>query len=141
MVYFEIQSLRVQPFMMLSKCCFCFALRNGCIALGILGLITFVHSMVVNGSTAWPYVVAYGILLYGSCKKSQTAVLLYLIFDQLTIISMFTIVIRQCFFIAESHGNTPIGEIRIFVVLTIQLVANAYFWVCVFSFYKQLLKK
>ena len=141
MSYFEISEFESSTVQDAVKMLLLFPLRNGRIALGILGLITFVHSMVVNGPTAWPYIVAYGILLYGSCKKSQTAVLLYLIFDQLTIISMFTIVIRQCFFIAESHGNTPIGEIRIFVVLTIQLVANAYFWVCVFSFYKQLLTK
>ena len=147
---------------MIKKCCCCVPLRSGSIVLSVLGLMGGV-GMMLRGFSDWSNVVsgilhilAYATLMYGCLKNHPTAVLVYLVLDALSIIVTIVIAIlciaavpfmfpdladtcvqlkyttEECDVFKE---YAPGFAASIFVGIAI---LNTYFWVCVFSFYKEL---
>ena len=152
---------------MLSKCCCCIPLRTGSIVLAILGLLgggaIFAQFFAQSGGF-WVYIVegifylfAYGALLFGAIKYNEKAVLINLACTALLILLgiVFAIILLvsiekflpkfayECTGIDLKQGITcddqklatagmPAG------ILIGSSLLNGYFWVCNYSFYKQL---
>ena len=147
---------------MLAKCCCCVPLRTGSIVLSVLGLMGGV-GMMLRGFSDWSNVVsgiltilAYASLMYGCLKNHPTAVLVYLVVDALAIIFtmfiailsiaavtlMFPDITDECAkarYTTEQCDNLKAATIGFAASLFFGItILNAYFWVCVFSFYKEL---
>ena len=147
---------------MLAKCCCCVPLRTGSIVLSVLGLMGGV-GMMLRGLSDWSNVVsgiltilAYAILMYGCLKNHPTAVLVYLVLDALAIILMIFIAIlsiaaatfmfpdlpdqcEQLNYTTEQCDNLKIAAIGFAASLFVGIaILYTYFWVCVYSFYKEL---
>ena len=147
---------------MLTKCCCCVPLRSGSIVLSVLGLMGGV-GMMLRGFSDWSNVVsgilhilAYATLMYGCLKNHPTAVLVYLVLDALSIIFMIFIGILciaavpfmfpdlpdacvQLKYTTEQCDNLKAATIGFAASLFVGIaILNTYFWVCVFSFYKEL---
>ena len=151
---------------MLSKCCCCVPLRTGSIILAILGLLggigTFATSKGFWGSyiLGVVYLVAYGALLFGAIKNNDKAVLINLVFTG--IIMVLTVILgiiviasigifapglenncaaiaswlRQNQITCDQFKGTTIG--RAAGIFFVSALINGYFWLCNYSFYKEL---
>jgi len=135
-----------------QKCCCCVDLRTGAIVMAVLEIIGGL-GMFGLGSE-WEYIlnalVAIGTgvcLLFGAIKYDQTATLVYLILQMISIVLIC--VISALLFIAanasvsESSGLVPIDAAlwpfnAVAFVCCIVASIYIYFWVCAFSFYKGL---
>ena len=147
---------------MLTKCCCCVPLRTGSIVLSVLGLIGGV-GMMLRDFSDWSNVVsgiltilAYATLMYGCLKNHPTAVLVYLVLDAFSIILAIFIAIfciaavtfmfpqitdecAQARYTTEQCDSLKAATIVSVASLFVGIaILNAYFWVCVFSFYKEL---
>ena len=153
---------------MLSKCCCCISLRTGSLIiaiLGILGGIIFLgHSMTFHGFLIL-VVPVYGFLLYGAIERNEYAVLVWLLFNGVAIvlkIILGIIVIVGIIFIAnidncsavleesksiglcfqiQNAMEHPVGLAIIVGIFIFGILLNIYFWICVYSFYKELKKE
>jgi len=151
---------------MLSKCCCCIPLRTGSLILAILGILGGI-GMFAQSRGQWAsivqgifYLLAYGSLLFGALKYNEKAVLISLVLTALSIALGIVITIIS---IANIESIVPqfanncasiIDELhRIgltcdqFKSTTIGITAgtfiaasllNVYFWICNYSFYKDL---
>ena len=136
---------------MLSKCCCCVELRTGSIVLGILGILGGVGQFaqglfwgnILNGIF---YLIAYGALLFGAIKYNPVAVLVNLI---CTIIIIVLGIILGIWILAaggiagsECRGQGCAEATGVVIAggvgCLIGAALNAYFWVCNYSFYKEL---
>ena len=147
---------------MLTKCCCCIPLRTGSIVLSVLGLMGGV-GMMLRDFSDWSNVVsgiltilAYATLMYGCLKNHPTAVLVYLVLDALAIIFsifiailsiaavtfMFPYIADECakaMYTTEECDNLKAATIGFAASLYVGIaILNSYFWICVFSFYKEL---
>ena len=129
---------------MLSKCCCCVELRTGSLVLGVLGLLGGVGQFA-QGSF-WGnfllgifYLIAYGALLFGAIKYNPVAVLVNLI---CTIIIMVLGVIVAIILLVGSTQFTDSNQsgavLSVGIGYLLGVALNAYFWVCNYSFYKEL---
>ena len=151
---------------MLSKCCCCIPLRTGSLILAILGILGGI-GMFAQSRGEWAsiiqgvfYLLAYGSLLYGALKYNEKAVLMSLACTALCIVLGIVICIIA---IANIETITPqlanncaaiIDELKKLDITcdamksyTIGVTAgafiigsllNVYFWICNYSFYKEL---
>ena len=151
---------------MLSKCCCCVPLRTGSIILAILGILGGIFAFAISRGQ-WSsivegifYLLSYGFLLFGAIKYNEKAVLVCLVLSAASIILgvVFCIIaIANIEMIAPKLANdcaAMIDELNKlgmtcdqFKSTTIGIVAgtfigsslvSAYFWICNYSFYKQL---
>ena len=153
---------------MLSKCCCCVPLRTGSIVLGVLGLLGgFGNFLQAGGSWAYIilgifYLIAYGALLFGAIKYNDKAVLVNLVVTAIIIVLgvVFAIIIlvdievvvpefaNNCAFFAEELGQAITVETcdqlkaltggGTAAVYFFAALLNSYFWVCNYSFFKEL---
>ena len=150
---------------MLSKCCCCIPLRTGSLILAILGILCGIGT-VAQYREQWGgiiqgifYLLAYGSLLYGALKYNEKAVLTSLVITGLSIalgIIICIIAIANIETFNPQLANNCAGLIvdgRMYVncddvksaaigltagVFIIGSILNAYFWICNYSFYKEL---
>merc|ERR1712136_352161 len=145
---------------MLSVCCFCVPLRNGSITLAVLGVLAGLGSF---GQGYWPSIVcgiislAYGgCLLFGAIKYHEKAVLVALIMQgvNMAISALFFIIIlasigsvvptlaNDCEDLripkssCDEVKSATIGPLAGIFIGSILL--NVYFWICNYSFHKEL---
>ena len=151
---------------MLSKCCCCIPLRTGSIILAILGILGGIGSFAQSRGQ-WTNIIqgiflllAYGSLLYGALKYNEKAVLISLVCIGLSIALGIVICIiaianietivpelaNNCAAIIDELHKTGITcdawksytiGITAGVFITLSLL-NVYFWICNYSFYKEL---
>ena len=151
---------------MLSKCCCCIPLRTGSIILAILGILGGIGSFATSRGQ-WPYIItgifyllSYGPLLYGALKYNEKAVLMSL---ACTAVSIFLGIVFTIIAIANIDTISPqlanncaaiIDELNQMGLTCDQFKAtavgvaagtfivgsflNVYFWICNYSFYKEL---
>ena len=148
---------------MLSKCCCCVPLRNGSIVLAVLGILIGIligiGSFAKSGGfglhiiVAIFYLLAYGALLFGAIKYNDKAVLFNLVLTAIIIVLEIVgaIIVLSSIetFVPElasclSHMPESCDQIKAAAVGTaagiciVSSVLNGYFWVCNYSFYKEL---
>ena len=151
---------------MLSKCCCCIPLRTGSIVLGVLGLLggigTFAKSegLWFNIVLGVFYIIAYATLLFGALKENGTAVLVSLVctaiiivlgivFGTIIVASIETFVpefanncaaianyLAQAHLTCEQFKSATIGVTA--GIFFASALINIYFWICNYSFYKEL---
>ena len=151
---------------MLTKCCCCISLRTGSVILGVLGLIgaivTLCYSAGNGGylTTGIIYFISHSFLLYGAVTNNYTAVLVYLVFTAIGILLdlIFGILIfasvgilvpalsNDCALILEEKRaegiscdaliSATVGTLA--SVFILNGILNIYFWICCWSFYKEL---
>ena len=148
---------------MVSKCCCCIPLRTGCIILGVLGILSGI-GLLATEWRQWFYVIeaviffaAYGPLLFGAIQYNQRAVLVSLGSCALlilygTVIGIIIAMPRIETFRPELANNcagvtsverggiscddfTQITDVSAFLIGS---VLDIYFWICMYSFYKDL---
>ena len=151
---------------MLSKCCCCVPLRNGSLVLAIFGFVQGIVFLAMSNG-AWIhiidgifYLLAYGFLLFGALKYNEKAVLVCLVCTGVAIvlgIIMAIIAIASIDTLAPELANNcaaildelhrlnmtcdqfksaAIGaSAGIFIAGSL---LNVYFWICNYSFYKEL---
>ena len=151
---------------MLSKCCCCVPLRTGSLILGILGVLGGILSFATSRGD-WSsiiqgifYLLSYGFLLFGAIKYNDKAVLVCLVLTAVSIVLgvVFCIIaIANIETIAPQLANNcaaMIDELNKlgmtcdqFKSATIGTLAgtyiaaslvNVYFWICNYSFFKEL---
>ena len=145
---------------MLSVCCCCVPLRTGSIILAVFGILQGLGSF---GQGNWPYIIsgiialAYGgCLLFGAIKYHEKAVLIALIIQgvNLAISALFCIIIlasigsvvpalaNDCEDLRISKSRCD--EVKSATIGTLagsfigSILLNVYFWICNYSFYKEL---
>ena len=151
---------------MLSKCCCCVPLRTGSITLGVIGLLggmgTFAKSdgLWFNIVLGIFYIIAYTTLLYGAIKPNGTAVFFSLVCTAIIIVLgiAFGVIIvtsierlvpefanncaaienylAQAHLTCEQFKSATIGVTA--GIFFASALINTYFWVCNYSFYKEL---
>ena len=151
---------------MLSKCCCCVPLRTGSLIMAILGILGGIGFFALSGGE-WAYIIqgifyllAYGPLLFGALKYNEKAVLVSLAITALSIaigIIFCIIAIANIETIVPQFANdcaSIIDELHRmnltcdqYKSATIGIAAgsfiigsllNVYFWICNYSFYKEL---
>ena len=151
---------------MLSKCCCCVPLRTGSLILAILGVLGGILSFATSRGD-WSsiiqgifYLLSYGFLLFGAIKYNEKALLVCLVLTAVSIVLgvVFCIIaIANIETIAPQLANNCAAMIDDlnklgmtcdqFKSTTIGIVAgifigaslvSVYFWICNYSFYKQL---
>ena len=151
---------------MLSKCCCCISLRTGSVILGVLGLIGAIVTLCYSGGNSGYltsgiiYFISHSFLLYGAVRNNYTAVLVYLVFTGIGIVLdlMFGILVlasvgilvpaldNDCALIQDDIRGQGIS-CDAFISATVGILAsvfiitgllNIYFWICCWSFYKEL---
>ena len=136
---------------MLSKCCCCIPLRTGSIVLAVFGLLGGIGSFAQTGGMIWfnftqgiLYLNGYGALLFGAIKYNEKAVFVNLV---LTANIILLGLIGGIIALANIEIVQPLlaGELRIMAKIdaaaagmVVSLLLNGYFWVCNYSFYKEL---
>ena len=150
---------------MLSKCCCCVPLRTGAIVLGVLGVIGgilyFFNPENINIIQGLFGLIAYGVLLFGALKNNQVAVLAHLVLNALQIVVGIVIGILVITTIAtmlpqfgdncarlnlpdhiytkdecDALKSATMGTVA--SIFFIGSLLNIYFWVCVYSYFKEL---
>ena len=138
--------------MTLSKCCGCVDLRTGAMIIAILEIIGG-FSILGKSPILWDNVVTCimcvasgACLLFGAIKYNWTATLVNLVFSAIGI--ALWIVVLIMFFVAvgvtggQVSGYQAEGfatwSIITGVLLVAVIILQIYFWVCVYSFYRQL---
>ena len=151
---------------MLSKCCCCVPLRTGSLVLAILGILSGIGYFAMSKGS-WGsiiqgifYLLAYGFLLFGALKYNEKAVLVCLVCTAVGIvfgIIMCIIAIASidtlapqladnCAAIIDelNHMHMTCDQFKAGVIGTmaatfiIGSLLNVYFWICNYSFYKEL---
>ena len=151
---------------MLSKCCCCVPLRTGSLVIAILGILgglgLLAFSKGLTGLIRWPNIVegifvllAYSFLLFGALKYNDKAVLVYVVLTALSIIigiGFGIIAITNIEIVVPAlandckalHSFVDCDNLRFRIIVTravklfgVSLV-NIYFWLCNYSFYKEL---
>ena len=155
---------------MLSKCCCCIPLRTGSIILAVLGLVGGTGNLALAiYYQLWPnivggilYLLSYAPLLYGALKYNKNAVLVSLICSGVLIAlgiasciiafaSIETInplladncvairdVLNTLGLTCDQYKSTVLGMLA--GTLIVGTLLNIYFWICNYSFYKELKK-
>ena len=136
---------------MLSKCCCCISLRTGSVILGVLGLIAAIVTLcypvlVQNGGNLTIgiiYFISHAFLLYGAVTNNYTAVLVYLVFTGIGIILdlIFGILalVSVGILVPGLANDCCYNEVDTLAsVFIISGILNIYFWICCWSFYKEL---
>ena len=142
----------------LSRCCCCIELRTGAIIIAVLGILGSFGGFG-NGWIAGVCVLILGLvanccLLHGAIKYNKVTTTIYLVLEMISII---LIVAAAVFAIVVIAGATAVGtaasswdagnvaSTAVLVVGIVSLVAyiigialQIYWWVCVFSFLKEL---
>ena len=153
---------------MLSKCCCCIDLRTGSLILAILGILGSILTFATSDGD-WPLIMqgtfnllAYSFLLFGALKCNEKAVLACLICTGFAIAwgIIFTIIVfvSIALFKPELDNNCEdiIEQLKKLGTSCDQLkhitmgiaagsfiagsLINIYFWICNYSFYKELKK-
>ena len=151
---------------MLSKCCCCVPLRTGSLILAILGILGGIFSFA-GSRGEWSsiiqgifYLLSYGFLLFGAIKYNEKAVLVCLVLTAVSIIMgvVFCIIaLANIEMIVPQLANNcaaMIDELDKLGMTCDQLksatigisagtfiaasLVNVYFWICNYSFYKEL---
>ena len=151
---------------MLSKCCCCVPLRTGSLIMAILGILGGIGFFALSGGE-WAYIIqgifyllAYGPLLYGALKYNEKAVLISLVCIGLSIafgvvLSIIAIAgietiapqfANDCAAIIDelNKSNITCDAMKSYTigitagVVVIEDLLNVYFWICNYSFYKEL---
>ena len=145
---------------MLSVCCCCVPLRTGSILLAVLGILQGLFSFCQGN---WPYIIsgiialAYGgCLLFGAIKYHEKAVLVALIIQgvNLAISALFCIIILASIGSVDPTlandcedlriSKSQCDEVKSATIGTLEgafiasILLNVYFWICNYSFYKEL---
>ena len=139
---------------MLSKCCCCVPLRTGSLVLGILGILGAIEQFAQpswgNVVVGMFYLNASGALLFGAIKYNAVAVLVNLVCTANIIVLELVLAIVAISQIVQLSQITnglqdqqAIGYQQTVLVTNmasciVGAVLNAYFWVCNYSFYKEL---
>lgn len=147
---------------MLSKFCCCVPLRNGSIVLAILGILGGILYLATSQGESHKIVwgifllLVYGSLLYGALSYNKNAVLVCLVFEGMTIVlgiifgilaiaSIDTLVPQlenNCADIIDKGGLTcDQFKFALFTTAGVFIAGsllNIYFWICIYSFYKEL---
>ena len=146
---------------MLSKCCCCVPLRTGSLViavLGILGALVFLALSkgqwisIVDGIF---FLLPYAFLLFGALKYNDNAVLVCVVLTALSIITgigLGIIAIANIEIFVPQLANDCKAlhffvdcdnlRFRTIVTTAVKLIGgslvNIYFWLCNYSFYKEL---
>ena len=136
---------------MFSKCCCCVPLRTGSIVLAIIGLLygivpfTTPEWISMIGFWLWKtyilgalYLFGYAALLFGALKYNDKAVLVNLVCTPIIIVLT---TIMGIWLIVEIVRFEMVGCLECWVQLVLLIVSaflNGYFWLCNYSFYKEL---
>ena len=152
---------------MLTKCCSCIPLRTGSIIIAILGLLSAIATLVYSGGSSFYlllgtyYLIAEATLLFGAIKYNKRAMLVYLVcstsfpiidivFGIIAKVSIETIVPEElasdCASMEENLVRLHMTcdefkSLSIFITVGYCFIAslmNIYFWLCNYSFYKEL---
>ena len=154
---------------MLSKCCCCVPLRTGSLVIAVLGILGAL-GILASSKGQWPSIVEgiffllpYAFLLFGAIKYNDKAVLVCVVLTALSIIIgiVFGIIAivkieiinpllaNDCeafdyasdftFFLDCDKEKFKARAITAAYLFVLSLV-EVYFWICNFSFYKELKK-
>ena len=152
---------------MLSSCCCCISLRTGCIIIAVVGTL-WAMSMLATSNWHWYYIVlgifyliANGVLGFGAIKYSQTAILVNLVLTAIYIIlgTLFGLIMVACIdsiypLFANKCAVVEVESRKIdmtcdqnkwkigitYGIFFADALINSYFWLCSFSFYKELIE-
>lgn len=129
---------------MLSKCCCCVELRTGAIVIAVLQILGALGNL--SNGLSWETLiyavigVACGAcLLFGAIKNNAVGTLINLILTAIGIV--WTIIIAAIFFYGSAvayHSDQATAWAIAGVVSLICAGLNIYFWICVFSFHKEI---
>ena len=145
---------------MLAKCCCCVPLRTGSIILAVLGILggifQFIGGQWTGIITGILYLSFGGCLLFGALKYHEKAVLAALAIEGACIVLsiIFGIIVIAAIEVvvpalADDCNGSGIGKsacdeakssarISAAAGLIVGALINVYFWICNFSFYKEL---
>jgi len=132
---------------MLSKCCCCVPLRAGSIVLGILGILAGIAQFFIIQGQPWAnivagifYLIAYGALVFGAIKYNAIAVMVNLVCTAIIIVVAIiaSIMISAAIGSLNLHSNQQSFLAWAVVANILGALLNAYFWVCTYSFYKEM---
>ena len=129
---------------MLSKCCCCVELRTGAIVIAvlqILGALGNLWSRIGWETLVYAAIgVACGLcLLFGAIKNNAIGTLINLILTALGV--FWTIMIAGVFFYFSANADDSNVATYLAIAGVMAMIIgglNMYFWICVFSFYKEL---
>ena len=133
-----------------GKCCCCVDLRTGAILIAVLGIVGSLGSLALK--TDWITitevilgVLVYFCLLYGAIKINTIAVLIFLILDVIQIILVFAegilFLVGGSLLNVVSQGEAVgIAAIIIGVCIILWACLQIYFFICIHSFYKKIIK-
>ena len=155
---------------MLSKCCCCIPLRTGSLILAVLGILGG-FAKFASSAGQWNniiegvfFILSYGSLLFGALKYNAKAVLVCLVCTGVLMLLeiVFGIIafVKPEIFRPELANNCATLDKSIlwtfgwtcneykwsFLILAAgksfgSLLVNVYFWICNYSFYKELKKE
>ena len=132
----------------LNKCCFCVDLRTGAMIIAVLEILggfsvlgqSYMARYIVTCITL---VVSGSCLLFGAIKYNWTATLVNLVFSAIGIV--LCIIVTVMLFVAVGTVGMSGQNNAYWTTSIIQCVTwiacvfvKIYFWVCVYSFYKNL---
>ena len=130
----------------LSYFCFCAPLRTGSLILavlgilfGIIGFVPYDNLLLFNVIQGIFYLNAYGALLFGAIKYNDKAVLVNLVLTPNIIFLGIVGVIYRGISLNTATGIVA-GIVGGIVWGIVSAFVNGYFWVCNYSFYKELKK-
>ena len=142
---------------LVTQCCCGCSLETGCKIIAILGLIFggIGLSFSVIGLAAFAgdaffilmfmshlcYIVASAMLLYGALESKATPVLAYLIAEALSIIMAAIQIVLGLIVLASvyvANNATAAFFVACMVISGLVMMLNIYFWIVVYSFFKEL---
>ena len=138
--------------MALNKCCCCVDLRTGAMIIAVLEIIGG-FALLGKSPIAWDtivtcitFVISGACLLFGAIKYNWTATLVNMVFSAVGI--TLWIIVAVMFFVAAGVGSGQVSSqqknaywtasIITGVILIAVVFVKIYFWVCVYSFYRNL---
>ena len=127
--------------MVFNACCFCVDLRVGAIAIAvsqIVGAIVCIACLPIS-EVVVPSVfgaIVSGCLLFGAIKCHQTTIKISLVLSMISILAYGIAGI----FLVVATGHDAIGTAfrAVGAIFIIGALINVYFWLCVYSFLKDL---
>ena len=136
---------------MLSKCCCCVPLRTGSLVIAIIGILGGL-GLLASSKGQWSSIVEgiffllpYAFLLFGALKYNDKAVLVCIVLTALSIIMGIVFGIIAIVNIDILIQNLDLSDslrFRTIVTTAVKLfivsLVNIYFWICNYSFYKEL---
>ena len=140
---------------MVSKCCCCVPLRTGGIIIGVLGVLTgiglllggYPNSYFITDGTV--QILTYGVLLFGAIQNNKTALLIHLVAAALSIalgisFGIYFFILVAVFvsqFDTSEYSSLGYGLLASGATsFIIEGLLSVYFWICNYSFYKELKK-